>query len=426
MLESYLRNDSVTVSSYQDMNIIKYSHLGVDWSREENRVARGLVLDNDGKILARPFDKFFNLNELSGREVYDRSVQKLSEADQGPIEVMDKLDGSLVIVFYHNGLRFASSGSLDGEHALMFEEAANRLWSFSTLMNVKELSKTHTLMFEYTSPSNKVVLDYKDEELRLIGIRETSSGKEYTMSETKSMTENIGIDYVKTLNLSNMSEVIDYIEEEKDIEGVVILFKETMKRVKIKTSEYLERHKEANALNIRAGGLTKANIEYIVTSVISEDKGHIDDLLARYRNQEVLQNTLKEADNLIKSISNFIKDIESLALEYDSYVEKLGELNYVDLLNNEVTLEGTQGTLPAPLVFLVKAELSGFHKTQREYKIIKDAINRTSQRKLMVDVDNYFGLASNYNHRVSAKSFVFNVLDYEKVWGKIAAFNVYK
>lgn len=425
MLESYLNNESVTVNSYQDMNIIKYSHLGADWSIPENRVARGIVLDNNGSIIARPFDKFFNLNELTGRDDYDRGVQELSEADQGPIEVMDKLDGSLVIVFYHNGLRFASSGSLDGEHARLFRNAASRIWNEETLDKVKDFSKSHTLMFEYTSPNNKIVLDYSVEELRLIGIRETASGREYTMDEARIITKGFGIDYVKTLNLQSMSDVIDYINREKDIEGVVVLFKDSMKRVKLKTSEYLERHKEANSLNIRVGGLTKANIDYIVSNILSGDKGHIDDLLARYRSQDILQDTLKEADELMNALAIFVKDIEEVALEYDRYVEELGSLSYVELMNKEIMVKGPHKELPAILVFLVKAELNGFHKSQEDYRVIKDAIQKTSQKKLMIDIDNYFGVVSNYNHIISGKSFVFNVLDYEKVWGKLLSFETY-
>ena len=47
---------------------------------------RGLVLDRDGNVVAKPFDKFFNYEELK-------------EIPNEPFEVFEKMDGSLGILF---------------------------------------------------------------------------------------------------------------------------------------------------------------------------------------------------------------------------------------------------------------------------------------------------------------------------------------
>ena len=54
-------------------------------------MARGLVVYNDGIILARPLPKFFNDFEISG------------SLPPGPIEVYEKMYGSLIVMFFFNG-----------------------------------------------------------------------------------------------------------------------------------------------------------------------------------------------------------------------------------------------------------------------------------------------------------------------------------
>ena len=59
--------------------------------------ARGLVVGEDGKILARPLPKFFNHYEIN-------DLEKLQDEEY---EVFEKIDGSLVIMFhYENYLIF--------------------------------------------------------------------------------------------------------------------------------------------------------------------------------------------------------------------------------------------------------------------------------------------------------------------------------
>jgi len=70
--------------------------------------ARGLVVGEDGKILARPLPKFFNHYEIIG----------LEELQDEEYEVYDKYDGSLVIMFYYeNQPIFCTRGSFISEQA---------------------------------------------------------------------------------------------------------------------------------------------------------------------------------------------------------------------------------------------------------------------------------------------------------------------
>ena len=69
-------------------------------------MCRGLVTDDNGNVVARPFKKFFNLSE-----------QKHSATEK--FDVYDKLDGSLGIFFYYNGgWIMATRGSFTSDQAV--------------------------------------------------------------------------------------------------------------------------------------------------------------------------------------------------------------------------------------------------------------------------------------------------------------------
>jgi RNA ligase len=67
---------------------------------------RGLVTDDEGNIVARPFKKFFNLEE--GKHTPTEEF-----------EVYEKMDGSLLIVFWYEGKWIvATRGSFTSDQAI--------------------------------------------------------------------------------------------------------------------------------------------------------------------------------------------------------------------------------------------------------------------------------------------------------------------
>lgn len=74
---------------------------------------RGLIVDIEtGKILARPFEKFFNYGDATQPETLKENLPT-----EQPL-VTDKLDGSLGILYNYNGnIAIASKGSFHSEHA---------------------------------------------------------------------------------------------------------------------------------------------------------------------------------------------------------------------------------------------------------------------------------------------------------------------
>ena len=63
-------------------------------------MCRGLVLDKEGNVVAKSFDKFFNYEELTLNDIPNESF-----------EVFEKMDGSILIVFWYEGKWIVASRS---------------------------------------------------------------------------------------------------------------------------------------------------------------------------------------------------------------------------------------------------------------------------------------------------------------------------
>lgn len=91
--------------------------------------ARGLVTDEFGTIVARPFKKFFNMEEGKHTPTQD-------------FEVFEKVDGSLGIVFNYKGeWLIATRGSFTSDQAIKGKEMLDKY-------PVEKLDKNKTYLFE--------------------------------------------------------------------------------------------------------------------------------------------------------------------------------------------------------------------------------------------------------------------------------------
>jgi RNA ligase len=183
---------------------------------------RGLVLDNEGNVVAKPFPKFFNYEEHKPEDIPNENF-----------EVYEKMDGSLGIIFHYEGdWLIATRGSFTSEQAIKGKEMLDKL-------NKSALIPGYTYLAEIIYPENRIVVDYGDEEkLVVLGAYNNETGKEVEVDEMV----NEGWEVV--MKYKTWGEGYDLLKEEisKDKEGYVIRFSGGM-RMKIKGDEYVRLHK---------------------------------------------------------------------------------------------------------------------------------------------------------------------------------------
>jgi RNA ligase len=183
---------------------------------------RGLVLDLEGNVIAKPFPKFFNYEEHKPEDIPNENF-----------EVYEKMDGSLGIIFHYEGeWLIATRGSFTSEQAIKGKEMLDKL-------NKSALIPGYTYLAEIIYPENRIVVDYGDEEkLVVLGAYNNETGKEVEVDEMV----NEGWDVV--MKYKTWGEGYDLLKEEisKDKEGYVIRFSGGM-RMKIKGTEYVRLHR---------------------------------------------------------------------------------------------------------------------------------------------------------------------------------------
>ncbi len=184
---------------------------------------RGLVTDNDGNIVARCVPKFFNWEQLQDIDI-----------PKEPFTITDKMDGSYISIFrYLDTWVFASRGSFISDQAIMAREIFDKKYSGKVRLH-REL----TYILEYIGPSNRIVVQYPEDDLVLLTAYETATGEEVSIYDPYVFA---GFNLVKTYNgYSDFNDIKTMISDEA--EGYVVRFKNGF-RMKIKGEEYIRLHR---------------------------------------------------------------------------------------------------------------------------------------------------------------------------------------
>lgn len=106
-----------------------------------------------------------------------------------------------------------------------------------------------SLIFEWTTPSNKIVIDYGSEpELTLIGAIRHSDYSLFDQNSLDGLAKDIDVKRPNVYTFKTMNELISNVEQFKGEEGVVVYFDGEQLLKKVKGLEYLKLHRfKANA-----------------------------------------------------------------------------------------------------------------------------------------------------------------------------------
>jgi RNA ligase len=254
-------------------------------------------LDKDGNVIAKSFDKFFNLEEHSTEEIPNEDF-----------EVYEKLDGSLGILFWYQGKWIlASKGSFVSEQALKGKQILNSKYS------VEPIPKGYTTLLEIIYPENRIVCNYADDEvLVVLSMISNASGKELDYDSLLKINEETGLPVVKKYDgIEDYKTLKNLIS--KDREGYVVRFRNGF-RVKIKGEEYVRLHRILT-------GFSNVDIwEYL------KDDKNLDELLDRVPDEfdSWVRNTIKDIKTEYEKLDNEYKWIFKVLMRSPQSESKKG------------------------------------------------------------------------------------------------------
>ena len=183
-------------------------------------MCRGLVTDVEGNVIARPFKKFFNLEEK--KHVHTENFT-----------IWHKEDGSLGIIFFYNGVwHICSRGSFTSDQAIKAKEMLEKIKD-----KEKYLKKELTYLVEIIYPENRICIDYgQTEKLILLGAVDIETGAEVNPTKISQCIFEIP----QQEYFTDYSQIAWLDWENK--EGFVVHF-DNGNKCKIKFANYLKKHK---------------------------------------------------------------------------------------------------------------------------------------------------------------------------------------
>jgi RNA ligase len=232
-LKPYIEDKLISVQKHPEFDLYIYNYTqkaqySGAWD-EITKMCRGLILDGQGRVVARPFDKFFNRGEQN-------------EPHSGDFVARNKLDGSLGILYPANGnLYIATRGSFVSSQAIEGTKILHELLRVNMTGALKdfllEMTKEYTYLFEIIYPQNRIVVDYKGmRNIIFLAMRSIETGY-------------IAQDPYRLFGF--VMEVEDFEKPRKNSEGVVLYYEDGFME-KVKYEEYVRLHRLVTGCTARS------------------------------------------------------------------------------------------------------------------------------------------------------------------------------
>lgn len=269
--------------------------------------ARGIMYDvtdeANAQLVSLPPAKFFNYEEGG----VDHTVGILGDK-------MVKMDGSLISTYLHNGsLYLKSKGSLFSEQATAAMKLLNSAEHAKFKDELTRLAQMgYTISMEYTSPENRIVVPYQNEELTVLSIRAHEDGENFFASKLKNKLVALGgfetvVAHLVSFESLHAQQVeqntfVNEVRQEQDGEGYVVeivVNEKTSYLVKVKNLKYIALHQTKDSVN---------SPKKLFEAIIEEAS---DDLRAMFAGDEYVLNKIKEMEDHVQPIFNhIIKTVE--------------------------------------------------------------------------------------------------------------------
>lgn len=208
-------------------------------SREDaiRRECRGIMFAPDGRLISRPFHKFFNVGE---RE--ETLIERIDLAR--PHVILEKLDGSMIRAFPvpEGGYRLGTKMGIT-EVAMQAEVFVSGKSNYDRFFR-DIISRGYTALFEWCSRKQRIVIDYPEDRLVLLAVRDNHDGSYLPMGMLQDLAVDYGLELVREYpgTTASMEHLLDETRDLQGQEGWIIRFDDGH-MLKLKGSEYVTIHR---------------------------------------------------------------------------------------------------------------------------------------------------------------------------------------
>lgn len=281
---------------------------------------RGITFNYEGKIICRPYQKFFNVNEREDTQQHNIDWNNV-------ISISDKVDGSMITpVLIDNKIRVKTKKSFSSDVAKLAQQFVDEKEDYQNFC-YDMIEKGYTPIFEWVSPKSRVVINHEDDNLILLNIRHMVTGEYMPEQEVKFFAKEWNIPVTDKHVFQSPEQLITHCHNAEGIEGYVVQF-EDGNFVKFKTPWYLKLHHAVSFIRERDIA------EMVLDETIDDKKSYLNELGVK------LDNVLEIENRVYNTLIKMEHDVENICqnnkhLSKKEFVMKFKEHPLFSLLIKE-------------------------------------------------------------------------------------------
>jgi hypothetical protein len=208
----------------------------------ENLMYRSSIWNQAGEPVSLSFKKFFNEGEAP--ELYPNPL------DFKDWKAIEKIDGSALIVSDYRGEKiFRTRGTFDargmeknGHEIDLLIEKYPKAFNPILIGNV-------TLIYEWVSPLNKIVIQYNEPDIYLVGAIDHNNYSLYHQHTLDFWAKQWGVKRPQIFEFKTIKEASETVKQFQGKEGIVLYYNDDQNMIKMKGDWYLLRHKLKSELS---------------------------------------------------------------------------------------------------------------------------------------------------------------------------------
>lgn len=239
---------AIKASRDGDLVSLKYDQIESPMHEPIVQECRGLVVcARRRRVLAHPYNKFWNHGDVPAAEI-----------DWASARVFEKLDGSLMILFYDDEADdwcVASSGTprAGGSYGTADYTYADAFWrTFDSLGMRKPARRDACFMLELCAADNRIVVRYEKPRIVLHGARNMETGVELAHPDLCGIGEDLNWEVVRAYPITSIDDALTAASALDPLatEGFVVV-DSAFNRVKIKSPRYVILHHMKGEATVR-------------------------------------------------------------------------------------------------------------------------------------------------------------------------------
>ncbi len=293
--------------------LITPKDMATKWDETNFRFRSCIVRQSDNFVVSQGFGKFVNFGERPEFQPWDNSWK---------FEARHKLDGSLLIVSKYKGeLICRTRGTVDARqlpngHEIDLLIANYDNYPKASAFDVDYLDRGYSLLYEWTTPSNIIVLrEHSEPTITLVGAVRNDTCEYVTQDELDQLAKLIDVGRPRQYVYNSIEECILDVQAWEGKEGVVLYSPDGQTLKKIKADAYCELHKMAT-------GITNVNhvLDVFMTSPRFTNYGDFYTYIETTLDYEIAEKCKGYIKEVVDAYNEYLQRVEKIKLHVDKYV----------------------------------------------------------------------------------------------------------